>query len=174
VTAATQDRPAATGQAQAGEADQARIAEGEAAIRALRFVKRIVLVLLFVAGLGVGLLVFRAANPPLQYGNLPPLTEAAEPAAADQLTDMLVAGDESKLAEDYDSDLLQNLAVALTMGPNANDPLVQVVDIQYLGSVAQGADILSFYVATGTMSDGTDGEAGFSLRVRDGQVVGVN
>jgi len=174
VTAAAQESPTTAGQGQTGHADQARIAEGEAAIRALRFVKRIILVLLFIAGLGIGLLVYRTANPPLQYGNLPPLTEAAEPPAADQLTDLLVAGDESKLAADYDSDLLQTLSVALTMGPNANNPLVQVLDIQYLGSVAQGSDILSFYVATGTLSDGTNGEAGFSLRVRDGQVVGVN
>jgi len=171
MTAAAQDRPAATSQ---GQADEARIKEGEAAIRALRVVKRTILIVLFVVGLGAGLLLYLAANPPLQYGNLPPLSEAAEPPAADQLTDLLVAGDEAQLADHYDGDLLAGLSAALTMGPNANDPLVQVNDIQYLGSVAQGADILSFYIATGQMSDGTDGEAGFSVRVRDGKVVGVN
>jgi hypothetical protein len=173
MTAAAQDQPAANATAK-GHDDQARIAEGEAAIRALRLVKRLVLVALFAVGLGLGLVLFRTANPPLQYGNLPPLSEAAEPPAADALTDLVVAGDEAQLADKYDGDLLAGLSSALTMGPGANDPLVQVNDIQYLGSVAQGADILSFYVATGQMSDGTDGEAGFSLRVRDGKVVGVN
>jgi hypothetical protein len=173
MTAATQDQPATTHTAQ-GPSDHARIAEGEAAIRALRLVKRVVLIALFIVGLGAGLVLFRTVNPPLQYGNLPPLSEAAEPAAADALTDLVVAGDEAQLADKYDGDLLAGLSSALTMGPGANDPLVQVNDIQYLGSVAQGADILSFYIATGQMSDGTDGEAGFSLRVRDGKVVGVN
>ena len=177
MTAAAPDHPATTapGQTQTeGRSDQARIAEGEAAIRALRFVKRLVLIVLFIVGLAAGLLLYRAANPPLQYGTLPPLSEAAEPKAADELTDLVVAGDEAQLAEHYDGDLLAGLSAALTMGPNANNPLVQVNDIQYLGSVAQGPDILSFYIATGQMSDGTDGEAGFSLRVRDGKVVGVN
>jgi hypothetical protein len=173
MTAATQDQQS-TAATTHGSGDQARIAEGEAAIRALRLVKRLVLIALFIVGLGAGLVLFRTVNPPLQYGNLPPLSEAAEPAAADALTDLVVAGDEAQLADRYDGDLLAGLSTALTMGPNANDPLVQVNDIQYLGSIAQGPDILSFYVATGQMSDGTDGEAGFSLRVRDGKVVGVN
>ena len=171
MTASAQDRPAT---ATAAESDRARIAEGEAAIRALRVVKRLVILVLFIGGLAAGLVLYRTANPPLQYGTLPPLSEAAEPPAADELTDLVVAGDEAQLADHYDVDLLAGLSTALTMGPGANNPLVQVNDIQYLGSVAQGSDILSFYVATGQLSDGTDGEAGFSLRVRDGQVVGVN
>ena len=176
MTAATQDQPATTAPATTAPAatDQARIAEGEAAIRALRFVKRLIVVVLFIVGLGAGLVLYRTANPPLQYGTLPPLSEAAEPPSADALTDLVVAGDEAQLADHYDGDLLAGLSSALTMGPGANDPLVQVNNIQYLGSVAQGPDILAFYVATGQMSDGTDGEAGFSLRVRDGKVVGVN
>jgi hypothetical protein len=145
------------------------------ALQILRLVRWTVLLALLVGGIVAGVAAYRYFNPGLDYGTLPPLAEAAEPAAADALTEMVVAGDEAKLAQRYDAELLQSLSDALTVGTGAQPmPLVQINDIRYLGSVAQGGDTLALYVAEGQLDGGTDAMAGFSLRVRDGLVIGVN
>ena len=139
----------------------------------LRLLRRVVIIALFGVGLVGGVLFYHVVNPPIDYGTLPPLSEAAEPMAADALTDLVVAGNEATLADRYSGDLLEALSNALTVGAPGS-PLMDVVDIRYLGSVVDGRDTLAFYVALGKVDAATDAAAGFSLRVRDGEVVGVN
>jgi hypothetical protein len=173
VTASTSDATPVVATQAAPSAEV--VEQGMRALRVLRAVKVVVLVGLLVVGLVGGVFAYRYLNPGIDYGKLPPLTEAAEPPAADDLTDLVVAGDEAKLAQKYDSGLLESLSMALTVGAGSQPPpLVDIQDIRYLGSVAQGGDTLAMYVAVGQLDGGTPAMAGFSLRVRDGLVIGVN
>jgi hypothetical protein len=149
--------------------------EGERAIRVLTTLKRLLLLTLFVGGIALGIAGYRLVNPPIEYGTLPPLQEAAEPTPADELTDLVLNGTEASLAGRYSAELLDGLATALTVGPGQQgSPLMEVVDIRYLGSVVEGSDTLALYIAFGKIDGGTDASAAFSLRVRDGEVIGVN
>jgi hypothetical protein len=156
-------------------AEPARLDEGAAAIRALTVLRRLVLITLFVAGIAGGVALYSIINPPLDYGPLPPMMEAAEPVAADQLTDLVAANDEAGLAGRYSTDLLGELSQALTIGEQGGlRPIIDIRRVDYLGSVSDGRDTLALYVAHGAMEDGVEVAAGFSVRVRDGEVVGVN
>ena len=151
------------------------ISAGLRALRILTLLRRLLFTAMFVAAVVGGVLLYQVLNPPIDYGTLPPLAEAAEPAAADELTDLVEAGNEAVLAERYSADLLMAVSTALTVGPGQGaQPLVEVRQISYLGSVTDGSDTLALYVAYGRLDGGIDAAAGFALRVRDGQVVGVN
>ena len=128
-------------------------------------------IVVFVAGIAAGLVAYARLNPAPDYGPLPPQSEAAEPAAADQLTDMLVAGDEAGLAQRFSADVLGQLAGALTLNQS---PIVDVRDVRYLGAVSNGGESVATYLAYGTLGNGTEVVVGFGVRVRDGKVVGVN
>jgi hypothetical protein len=149
--------------------------EGAAAIRIVTLLRRLLLIGLFVAGIAAGIRLYSIINPPLDYGPLPPMMEAAEPVAADRLTDMVEAGDEVALAGSYPTDLLTELSGALTIGtPGGLQAIIDVRRIEYLGSISDGLDTVALYVAHGALDDGLEVSAGFSIRVRDGEVVGVN
>ena len=166
---------ATTVRGQVGAVPQVESTEAARALRTLRLVRRVFLIALFGASIAAGVWLYGVINPPIDYGSLPPLHEAAEPVAADKLTDLVVAGNEADLAESYSGELLQAVSLALTVGGGGQpQPLVEVRDIQYLGSVVDGSDTLALYVALGRLDGGIEAAAGFALRVRDGQVVGVN
>jgi hypothetical protein len=129
------------------------------------------MVAVFVGGIAAGVVAYGRLNPPPDYGPLPPQTEAAEPAAADQLTDLLVAGNDIAMANEYPAEVLTQLSDALVLNQSS---MVDVRDVRYLGTVSNGGESLATYVAYGTLSSGTDVVIGFGVRVRDGQVVGVN
>lgn len=127
--------------------------------------------LLFGMGVGAGVLAFERLSSEIDYGPYPPRREAAEPVAADRLTDLLAAGDDSTLAVEFDEEILTQLSGALRIGQQS---LVSVSDIRYLGTVAEGEEALASYVALGKFNSGQDVVIGFAVRVRDGEVVGVN
>lgn len=126
---------------------------------------------LFVGGLIVGVLAYRDTQATPVYGPYPPLPEAAEPRAADDLTDLIIAGNDRAIAERYDTQTISGLADAFTIGTQS---LVTINDIRYLGTVADGRQAIAMYAALGTLQDGRNVIAGFSLRIADGEVVGVN
>jgi hypothetical protein len=149
--------------------------EGVAALRAVRIAKRLFLTALFIAGILGGIRLYSILNPPIDYGSLPPLAEAAEPRAADFMTDLVERGDEAGLAAGYPTEMLSELSAALTIGePGGLSGLNDVRRVDYLGSVSDGVDTLALYVAHGVLESGVEVAAGFSIRVRDGEVVGVN
>jgi hypothetical protein len=138
--------------------------------------RTLVVLCLFAAGIAVGVVVYGQTQTTLDYGPFPPLPEAAEPRAADDLTDLLVAGNDQVIAERYGDDIVSELALALTIGPDPQNasPIVDVRDVKYLGTVADGRQLLAMYAAIGSLGDGTDVIAGFSLRIADGEIIGVN
>ena len=133
--------------------------------------RRIVYVALFVLGIAAGIAAYHAANPALDYGAFPPRPEVAEPAAADTLTDTLVAGDDVTLSKNFSATVLSQLGTALAVG---GTPLTEITDIHYLGAVQAGTDTIAMYAAFGPAGNMGDVVVGFSVRVRNGQVLGVN
>lgn len=127
---------------------------------------------LFVVGIGAGVLAFDRVSTDFDYGPLPPRREAAEPSPADRFTDLLRDGQDAVLASEYDSEILEQLSGALTIGQSQS--LVTISDIRYLGTVAEGNESVASYLAFGQLNNGTDGVIAFAVRVRDDQVVGVN
>jgi hypothetical protein len=138
--------------------------------------KALVGLALFTIGIVGGVLLYGGTQTTVDYGPFPPLPEAAEPRAADDLTDLLLAGRDQEIAKRYGDDIVVGLAEALTIGPNPQgaSPIVDISDIKYLGTVADGRQSLAMYAALGSLGDGTSVIAGFSLRVADGEVIGVN
>jgi hypothetical protein len=134
--------------------------------------RRMVFVSLFVVGIVLGGLAFRNASPTIDYGPNPPLPEVAEPAAADKLTDLLANGDDAGLAASYDSTVLGQLADAMKVA--GQTPLSDVSDVKYLGAVRTGPDTIAMYLAKGSAGNMGDAGVAFSVRVRDGKVVGVD
>ena len=144
-------------------------------LRALRpgeIARGVVTVGLFVAGIAVGVLAYDRVTSGFDYGPLPPRAEAAEPPAADRLTDLLRDGQDAILAEEYDGELLEQLSGALVIGQSQG--LVTITDIRHLGTIAEGEESVASYVAFGQLSNGSDGVIAFAIRVRGDEVVGVN
>lgn len=122
---------------------------------------------LFVAGIVLGAVGFGRMATGFEYGPYPPRSEAAEPVPADRMTDLIVAGDDEALADAFEPELISQLATAL-------QPFDRITDIRYLGTVAQGDESLASYVVLGRVGSGLDAAMPFAVRVRDGEVVGVN
>lgn len=123
--------------------------------------------LLFVMGIGVGVLVQTVVNPgpPANpYGEVPPVPE---PPAATGVAQLLVNNDAVGLARVLDAALLERLAQAI-------DPLVDIDKMEFTRAVERQGDILASYVASGRMASGDKFIVGVVFRVREGQVVGVN
>lgn len=145
------------------------------ALRALRpgeTARGVITIALFLAGIVVGVLAYGRVTSEFDYGPLPPKAEAAEPPPADRLTDLLRDGQDAILAEEYDSDLLEQLAGALVIGQSQG--LVTITDIRHLGTIAEGDESVASYLAFGQLSNGSDGVIAFAVRVRGDEVVGVN
>lgn len=129
-------------------------------------------VVVFVFGVGAGVLAFDRVTSTFDYGPLPPNQEAAEPSPADRFTDLIIDGQDAVLAREYDAEILQQLAGALTIGQSQS--LVTVTDVRYLGTIAEGGEAVASYLAFGQLNNGSDAVIAFAIRVRDGKVVGVN
>ena len=131
-------------------------------------------VALFVIGVAAGVLAFSRMGVSMEYGPYPPRTEAAEPEQADHLADLLEAGDDAGIAATLDGPLIEQLSAVLRLGGANGDPLIDITRVQYLGTVADGPESVASYVVMGAFSDGTEGMLGMAIRVRDGEVVGIN
>ena len=57
---------------------------------------------------------------------------------------------------------------------SANRGSSSITDVRYLGTVTQGEEAIANYMAYGKFNSGADAVLGFAVRVRDGDVVGVN
>lgn len=145
-------------------------------MKPVTLVKTILGIALFGAGIGAGVVAYSGTQSTPDYGPYPPLPEAAEPRAADDLTDLVLAGDDQLIAERYGSEVLGALMQALTFGSDETgmSPIVEIQNIEYLGTVADGREALAMYNAYGTLRNGTEVIAGFAVRVANGEVIGVN
>lgn len=122
---------------------------------------------LFVLGIGLGVLlqtVVNPATPENPYLQLPPVPE---PATAAELVQLIVANDSVGLARALDMTILERLRTGI-------DPLVDVDKMEFTGAVERQGDILSSYVASGRTPSGDKFIVGIALRVRESRVVGVN
>lgn len=143
---------------------------------AARVAKSALAIALFAGGVIAGVMVYSGTQARVEYGPYPPLPEAAEPRVADELTDLVVDGQDRALAERYGPDLIEELQAALRFGsPEVGmENIVDVTDIKYLGTVSDGREQLAMYNIYGVTSGGLPVITGLSLRVSDGEVIGVN
>ena len=133
--------------------------------------KSFVTLALFSVGVVTGVLAYGRVSADIDYGPYPPKPEAAEPASADRLTDLLLEGNDPAMAEEFDSEIIQQLSGALAIGQQG---LIEISDVRYLGTVTQGDEAIANYMAYGKFNSGADAVLGFAVRVRGGDVVGVN
>jgi hypothetical protein len=124
-------------------------------------------ILLFLAGLAVGAVGLRMAEP-AQRGaldNFPTLDRSAvEPIQAGAVAKELVQNDVHGLAQLLDSDSLTQIQTQLK-------PLVTFESVTFVGATSHDKDTLAGYVVRGRDQDGTLGLVGLVIRLRDGQVV---
>ena len=121
----------------------------------------------FALGLAVGAVAAQFANPAPPESPWRALPAVDEPAAAAQVSRMLVSDDATGLARSMDIQLLQRLAQSI-------EPLVEIDETLFTGATERGGDILSAYVAGGRDGSGQRFIVGIVFRVRDGKVIGVN
>jgi hypothetical protein len=123
-------------------------------------------IVFLVAAVGGGALqIVRAPRlEPNPYISLP---QTREPAAAARIAALIQADDARALARALSEEELQALGQSL-------DPVMQVFEVQFIGAVEKSGEVLSAYVVEGQDQLGTSERVGFVLRVRAGEVVGVN
>jgi len=107
-------------------------------------------------------------------GVYPAQATVPEPAAAREVVDVIVANDAVTLSRMLDQKSLEALSKALSTIGSAPQPLVEITDVRYLGSVGLDEGTVVSYLARGRDPGGMNWVVGFALRVEGGQVVGVN
>ena len=159
----------------AGSAFADGVRRRAAALRPLvRIVRSIVLLGMFGGAVVAGIVVYTLQAPAPSPGTYPSVPTTAEPAAAHEIVELIVADDAPALASKLDAESLQALAGALSTVEPAPQPLVTVTSVKYLGAVALEEQTVVSYLARGRDAAGTDWVVGFALRVQGDEVVGVN
>jgi hypothetical protein len=123
--------------------------------------------LLFIAGLAVGVVGLRMATPAHQgqLDSFPTLDRTAvEPIQSGAVAKELVQNDVHGLAQLLDGDTLTDIQTQLK-------PLVTFESVTFVGATSHDKDTLAGYVVRGRDQDGTLGLVGLVIRLRDGQVV---
>jgi hypothetical protein len=121
----------------------------------------------FVAAVGLGIVLFGAGNPSARPSPFPPATTVAEPPSAARLVHALSGDDAGTLAASVDSRILQSLDGSL-------NPIVHVTEVRFLGAVSLGSDTVVAYLVRGKDTQGQKIVRGFALHVQGDRVVGVN
>ncbi len=129
--------------------------------------RSIVVLLLFAAGVAAGIAGYVGLNPGPAPAPYPPLTGAPEPEAAHALAAALKTNDADALA----SRVLPPIASALS---NALQPIVEVTDVTYLGTVEHDGRDLAGYIVSGRDVQNQDQIVGIVVDVMDGSIVGIN
>ena len=124
-------------------------------------------VVVFLAGVGIGVLAAQLVSPPPPPSPCAALPTVDEPAASAAVAGMIVQDDARSLAKALDAQLLQKLAQSI-------EPLVDIDTVDFTGATERQGDILAAYVAGGRSQTGDHVIVGVVFRVRDGKVVGVN
>lgn len=135
--------------------------------RSLRRLQRVVTAAVFVASIGLGLIIYGLGNQPVRPSPFPTGTTVAEPAAAAELARALSREDAGMLAETVDGRILQSLDGSL-------EPIVHVTEVRFLGAVSLGSDTVVAYLVRGKDAQGQKLVRAFALHVQGEQVVGVN
>jgi len=121
----------------------------------------------FLGGLVGGVVVYAVTDRGADTNPYASLQRSAEPAVSADVARALVNDDAKGLANQLDSEVLQQLKTAI-------EPLTDIRSIKFVGAVEKSGRTLAAYVAGGRTSDGTDILVGFVLRVTGDQIVGVN
>jgi hypothetical protein len=124
-------------------------------------------VLVFMLGAVGGGSVQLTTVPKTQDNPYASLSPVEEPAAAKRLATLIAQDNARALADALDDDALQGLAQAM-------EPMLAVFEVKFVGAVEKRGEVLSAYVVQGQNMAGESERVGFVLRVRAGEVVGVN
>ena len=124
-------------------------------------------ILLFIAGVAVGVAGLRLATPahPNVPDGFPTLSRTAiEPLPASAVAQELAKNDVHGLAQLLDSDTLTAIQTQLK-------PFVTFESVTFVGATTDARDTLAGYVVRGRDAAGNLGLVGLVIRLRDGQVV---
>jgi hypothetical protein len=120
-----------------------------------------------VAGIAAGIVGFVGLNPAPNPTPYPRLAGVPEPESAHGLAAALEANDADAVA----NRVLPPIANALS---NALQPIVEVTDVTYLGTVEHDGRDLAGYIVTGHDDQSQDEIVGVVVDVLDGNIVGIN
>jgi hypothetical protein len=144
-----------------------RRAAARAALDAPSLPRAAAIILLFVAGLVAGVGGYLALNAPPPARTYPALAGAAEPTAAHDLARSIAANDATGIAETLDRQAAAGLS-------NALQPIVEVTDVDYLGTVVDGDRSMAGYVVHGRDESGQKQIVGIVVDVARGIIVAIN